>query len=78
MVHPQNIDPNPGWTLRCEDDYGYIGVSWPGLDGFDFEPGQTYTNRFRLWLHRGDATHFDPQALFAAYAQTPTVRVVNK
>lgn len=52
--HPTNIDPNPGWTIRPSDTYGYIGVSWPGRDAFDFVPGQKYRNRYRLWIHRGN------------------------
>ncbi|MBN2327211.1 MAG: PmoA family protein [Candidatus Omnitrophica bacterium] len=68
--HPQNIDPNPGWTIRSSDSYGYIGISWPGKDTFDFAPNNTYTNQYRLWIHRGDRKEGQAEEAVKAYFQT--------
>jgi hypothetical protein len=42
--------PN-GWLLR---EYGYIGLTWPGLETYVLEPGKPLTLRYRVWVHRGD------------------------
>ncbi|MGC9326246.1 MAG: DUF6807 family protein [Candidatus Hinthialibacter sp.] len=67
--HAQNIDPNPGWTIRSSDSYGYIGISWPGKDTFDFVPGHTYSNQYRLWIHRGDQKEGRAEEAVKAYLQ---------
>jgi len=48
---PANPGYPNGWTLR---HYGFLGVAWPGLEPFTFQPGQTVAARYRVWLHRGD------------------------
>jgi hypothetical protein len=50
--HPKNPFFPAGWCLR---HYGFLGVSWPGMDGFVLEPGVPLTLRFRIWIHEGDA-----------------------
>lgn len=73
LVNPGNIDPNPGWTLRGEDNYGYVGVSWPGRDTFDFEKGKTYQVKYRLWLHRGDSLEAQTADAFTAFSNPPNL-----
>jgi len=75
--HPGNIDANPGWILRIRDHYGYTGVSWPGIDTFDFLPGRTYNNKYRLWLHRGDAVDGKVKETYESYANPPTLQITR-
>jgi len=56
--------PN-SWLLR---EYGYIGLTWPGLDLFTLEPGKPLHLRYRLWIHRGDAVSGRVTQAYAAYA----------
>lgn len=46
----------PMWITR---HYGFLGVGWPGIEPFTFQPGQPVCCRYRLWIHRGP---FDPSA----------------
>jgi hypothetical protein len=46
----------PMWITR---HYGFLGVGWPGVEPFTFQPGQPVSCRYRLWIHRGS---FDPAA----------------
>jgi hypothetical protein len=44
--------PN-GWSNRA---YGYLNPAWPGLDKFELKTGVPLRLRYRVWIHRGDAT----------------------
>jgi hypothetical protein len=43
----------PGWLLR---HYGYIGLTWPGIESYTLERGKPLNLRYRLWVHKGDFT----------------------
>ncbi len=73
--HPQNIDPNPGWIYRVSDTYGFIGVSWPGAEKFDFIPDRSYSNAYRLWIHRGDLKQSNAQRLIDSYLNPPQIGI---
>ncbi|MBD3266288.1 hypothetical protein GF373_06425 [bacterium] len=75
MNHPANIDPNPGWTLRTGDHYGFLGVSWPGKDSFTFLPNNEYENQYRVWLHRGTVEDGQTQTVFNTYINSPMLEV---
>lgn len=76
MNHPSNLEPNPGWIIRSADDYGFIGISWPGIDTFEFQPGNTYQNLYRFWLHRGDINSGYVKEAFSWFAspKAPALR----
>jgi hypothetical protein len=77
LNHPANIEPLPGWILRTRDNYGFIGISWPGVDTFTFAPGNRYTNHYRLWLHRGDSQAGQTKTVYENYKAPPKIKVTK-
>ncbi|MDP8245161.1 MAG: PmoA family protein [Candidatus Hinthialibacter antarcticus] len=75
MNHPDNIDANPPWIIRAADDYGFLGISWPGIDTFHFVAGKTYTNQYRLFMHRGDSEDAMVKEAFAQFAQPQKLNI---
>lgn len=73
--HPGNPNFPAGWTLRRADNYGFLGVAWPGLTPVVLEPNQTITLRYRLWVHRGDAQVGRVADAFAAFSEPPSLRL---
>jgi hypothetical protein len=68
--HPENLDFPAGWCLR---HYGFLGVSWPGIESFVLEPGRSITLRFRIWLHRNDARGGAVSRAYIGYSDPPSV-----
>ncbi len=68
--HASNPRFPAGWCLR---HYGFIGVSWPGVEVIHLEPGQSLTLRFRVWVHDGDAQEGKVQEAYDLFAQPPTM-----
>ncbi len=63
--HPDNPDyPHHGWILR---HYGFLGQSWPHIQPYEMRPGDAVTLRYRLYVHRGDASDANVAEAFAAY-----------
>lgn len=63
--HPSNPGfPHPGWIMR---HYAFLGASWPQNDPYTLKPGESFTLRYRLVIHRGDARKAKLGALFEAY-----------
>jgi hypothetical protein len=53
IQHPKNPGyPHPGWIFR---HYGFLGASWPHNDPHTLGPGESFTLRYRLIVHEGDA-----------------------
>ena len=53
IQHPKNPGyPHPGWILR---HYGFLGASWPHNDPYTLKPRESFTLRYRLIVHEGDA-----------------------
>jgi len=51
--HPSNPEfPFDGWILR---HYGFLGASWPHEKPFTMQPGESFTLRYRLYVHAGNA-----------------------
>lgn len=71
--HPSNPGFPAQWTLR---HYGFLGVAWPGNDGYELVPGEPVTLRYRLWLHEGGAGSGRVEAAYREFAQPPEVSVV--
>jgi len=59
--------PN-SWLLR---EYGYIGLTWPGLDMVTLEPGKPLNLRYRLWVHRGDVKAGRAAEAWETFAKSP-------
>jgi hypothetical protein len=72
--HQNNPDFPAGWCLR---HYGFVGVSWPGLEVITLEPGKPLTLRFRIWVHNGSAADGKVLQAYEAFAQPPTLRFVD-
>ncbi|MPY91024.1 MAG: hypothetical protein GEU99_24315 [Luteitalea sp.] len=73
--HEGNPGFPAGWTLRGSDKYGFLGVAWPGLEPVTLEPQRALTLRFRVWVHRGDASAGQVEAAYAAFSESPNVTV---
>jgi hypothetical protein len=70
--HSSNPRYPAGWCLR---HYGFIGVSWPGVEIIHLEPGQTLTLRFRVWVHEGDAKQGKVQETYELFAKPPSLSI---
>jgi hypothetical protein len=63
--HPQNPVHPTTWLLRY---YGAVNPTWPALETARLEPGKPLTLRYRLWIHRGDASAGKVAETWAAWA----------
>ncbi len=70
--HSSNPRFPGGWCLR---HYGFIGVSWPGVEVIHLEPGKTLTLRFRVWVHEGDAKEGKVQEAYDLFAEPPSLSI---
>lgn len=50
FVHPGHPGFPPEWMTR---HYGVLAVGYPGVNRQTFPASQTFTCRYRIWLHRG-------------------------
>ena len=63
--HPGNPGyPHPGWILR---HYGFLGQSWPHSKDHVMAPGDAFTLRYRLFVHRGKAAEAEVEKAFLDY-----------
>ncbi len=63
--HPSNPGfPHPGWIFR---HYAFLGASWPHNDAHTLKAGESFTLRYRLVIHKGDAKKAKLGSLFEAY-----------
>ena len=63
--HPGNPGyPHPGWILR---HYGFLGQSWPHSKDHVMAPGDAFTLRYRLFVHRGKAAEAGIEQAFLDY-----------
>ena len=58
--------PHPGWIFR---HYGFLGASWPHVEGHELPPKASVRLRYRVYVHRGDATAADVAGRFKAYVE---------
>ena len=65
--------PN-GWTLR---HYGFLGVAWPGLEPFTFQPGEPVETVYRVWLHRGNVADGKVKEAYEAFSEPAQGRLLN-
>lgn len=63
--HPGNPGyPHEGWILR---HYGFLGASWPHTEAHAMAPGDSFTLRYRMLVHRGGAEEAGVEQAFQAY-----------
>lgn len=63
--HPSNPGyPHPGWILR---HYGFLGQSWPHSKEHVMPPGASFTLRYRVFIHRGNAKTAEVEKAFLEY-----------
>ena len=70
--HSSNPRFPAGWCLR---HYGFIGVSWPGVEILHLEPGKALTLRFRVWVHDGGAKEGKVQEAYDLFAKPPSLSI---
>lgn len=65
LVHPSHPDYIPEWITRF---YGVLNVSYPGLRMLELRREKPLHLRYRLWVHRGDASEGGLDAQHRAYS----------
>ncbi len=66
--HPKNPGyPHPGWILR---HYGFLGASWPHLEGHYLEPDASVELRYQLYTHQGTAEAAKVGERFKSYVDS--------
>ena len=68
LQHPSTPNAPHPWILR--ERASMQNVKWPGRRPVSLPPGQPLTLRYRLVVHRGDASGVPLNRLQAAYAQS--------
>ena len=53
-----------GWTLR---HYGLLNPAWPGTTPVELPSGKPLILKYRMWIHRGDATAGGVRDAYEAY-----------
>ncbi len=56
--------PHPGWIFR---HYGFLGQSWPHSVNHVMKPDDSFTLRYRLFIHRNKAEEAGVSAAFLEY-----------
>lgn len=70
--HVENPDFPAGWCLRY---YGFLGVSWPGMDVVLLEPNEPLTLRFRIWIHRGEMSEGQVAEAYSVFSTPPVLNL---
>jgi hypothetical protein len=66
--HPGNPGyPHEGWILR---NYGFLGASWPHTVAHVMAPGDSFQLRYRLLVHKGDASEAGVAQAFETYVES--------
>ena len=53
FIDREHPDYPPTWLTR---HYGALCVGWPGVEPQTLQPGESVRCRYRVWIHRGEAT----------------------
>ncbi len=59
--------PHPGWIFR---HYGFLGASWPHVEGHELAPGESVVLKYRLYIHRGNADKGGVEPAFEEYVSS--------
>jgi hypothetical protein len=74
LDHPSNRNHPNAWFAR---GYGPVGTNLPYFDGpLTLEPGETWSQRHRLYVHQGDAAEADVAGRFDEYANPAPASVI--
>lgn len=65
-----------GWTVRVSDDYGFLGVNWPGVEPVTVKPNRPVVAKHRVWVHRGDVKKGKVKEAYELYAQGPELVLI--
>ena len=71
VVHPASTGYPQSWILRSPATPSMQNAVWPGPDAVPLDRGREVRLRYRLIVHRGDASSLDLDALSREYAATP-------
>ena len=71
MIHPDHPGFPPTWLTRC---YGPLCVGYPGVEGREFQPGESFTLRYRLLLHKTEVEHDRLESAYAAYCASQGIK----
>ena len=71
LVHPTAAGYPQKWVLRESATPSMQNPVWPGPAAVAVQRGQDVRLRYRLVIHRGDASQVDLDGLASAYAKTP-------
>jgi hypothetical protein len=71
FIPPDHPDFPPTWLTRC---YGPLCVGWPGVEGREFQPGESFTLRYRLLLHKTEVEHQQLEQAYSAYCQSQEIK----
>jgi hypothetical protein len=74
--HPSHPGHPAGWTLRVKDQYGFLGVAWPGWERVKLEPGKPVTVIYRVWIHDGGILEGKVKEQFAGFSDPPKIRLL--
>jgi hypothetical protein len=58
--------PSRGWMMR---HYAFLGASWPHVTPHVLKPGESFTLKYRLYIHKGSAADARLAEQFRAYAE---------
>lgn len=61
--------PFPGWIMR---HYSFLGASWPHETSHMLKPGESFTLKYRMLVHRGTAEQANVAELFKKYTAEST------
>jgi hypothetical protein len=68
--HPSNPGyPHPGWIFR---HYSFLGASYPHTETLTLQPNESFTLRYRLYVHRGTADEAKVKEAFETYTKDAT------
>lgn len=65
FIAPDHPDYPPTWLTR---HYGVLCLGWPGVTGGRFAAGETFSCKYRVWVHRGAVDGERLAAAYTAYA----------
>jgi hypothetical protein len=75
FVPPDHPDYPPTWLTR---HYGPLCIGWPGVQAKTFPAGEPFRIRYRLWIHRGEASLERLKRRYAAYTSLADVAWQNE
>ena len=71
LVHPSSAGYPQPWILRSPAAPSMQNPVWPGADPVPLHRDETVRLRYRLVVHRGDASSVDLDAMSASYSSLP-------